>query len=195
MNCSSIPDYTHTLDLVVALGGIPSAFFLPSSNMIIPFIHPLNSKVMNNKKKNEGQTDFSYYGLYLLDYLRTNKFEQADDTAFIRERADRAAETYERARLEGYPADGAQELAMDTLLRGLHYSRYAILREVVENEFADEVPEEKREAFVLKLLPLVGNVFSVYDLSDDNFALSSDYDLLYTELTGAVVLYIEEYGV
>lgn len=23
---------------------------------------------MNNKKKNEGQTDFSYYGLYLLDY-------------------------------------------------------------------------------------------------------------------------------
>ena len=163
---------------------------------IIPLnINPLNSKVMNNKKKNEGQADFSYYGLYLLDYLRTNKFEQADDTAFIRERADRAAETYERARLEGYPADGAQELAMDTLLRGLHYSRYAILREVVENEFADEVPEEKREAFVLKLLPLVGNVFSVYDLSDDNFALSSDYDLLYTELTGATVLYLDEYGV
>ena len=44
-------------------------------------------------------------------------------------------------------------------------------------------------------LPLVGNVFSVYDLSDDNFALSSDYDLLYTELTGATVLYIGEYGV
>ena len=27
-------------------------------------------------------------------------------------------------------------------------------------------------------------------LSDDNFALSPEYDLLYTELTGAVVLYI-----
>ena len=106
-----------------------------------------------------------------------------------------AAETYEKARLEGYPADGAQELAMDTLLRGLRYSRYDILREVVENEFSDEVPEEKREAFIHKLLPLVGNVFSVYDLSDDNFALSSDYDLLYTELTGATVLYLDEYGV
>ncbi|MEQ3237897.1 DUF1896 family protein, partial [Bacteroides cellulosilyticus] len=45
------------------------------------------------------------------------------------------------------------------------------------------------------MLPLVGNVFSVYDLSDDNFALSSDYDLLYTELTGATVLYLDEYGV
>lgn len=195
MNCSSIPDYTHTLDLVVALGGIPSAFFFLFTSIIPLIINPLNSKVMNNKKNNEGQADFSYYGLYLLDYLRTNKFEQATDTAFIRERADRAAETYEKARLEGYPANGAQEQAMDTLLRGLRYSRYAILREVVESEFFDEVPEEKQEAFILKLMPLVGNVFSVYDLSDDNFALSSDYDLLYTELTGATVLYIGEYGV
>ena len=195
MNCSSIPDYTHTLDLVVALGGIPSAFFF-----LFPTDYPVNyqsakSKVMNNKKKNEGQTDFSYYGLYLLDYLRNNRFEQATDTAFIRERADRSAETYERARLDGYPAEGAQELAMNVLLRGLHYSKYAILREVVESEFADDVPEDKQEGFIAGLLPLVDAVFSIYDLSDDNFALSPDYDLLRTELTGAVVLYIEEYGV
>ena len=197
MNCSSIPDYTHALDLVVALGGIPGAFsfsFLddyPNYYQSTKF----QSKVMNNKKKNEGQTDFSYYGLYLLDYLRNNKFEQVSDEAFIRERADRAAETYEQARLDGYPAEGAQELAMNVLLDGLHYSKYAILREVVETEFADEVPEEKREAFIQKLLPLVDAVFSIYDLSDDDFALSPEYDLLRTELTGTVVLYIEEYGV
>ena len=196
MNCSSIPDYTHTLDLVVALGGIPSAFSF-SFQTIIPVMiyHPLNSKVMTHKKKNAGQTDFSYYGLYLLEYFRTNRFEQATDETFIRERADRAAETYEQARLEGYTTAGAQELAMNILLEGLRYSKYAILREVVENEFADDVPEAKRESFTKKLLPLVGNVFSIYNLSDDNFALSPDYDLLYTELTGAAVLYIEEYGV
>ena len=195
MDCSSIPDYTHSLDLVVALGGIPGAFFFSFQTIISIIINPLNSKVMNNKKKNEGQTDFSYYGLYLLDYLRNNRFEQATDTAFIRERADRAAETYERARLEGYPAEGAQELAMNVLLRGLHYSKHAILREVVESEFADDVPEDKQDGFIAGLLPLVDAVFSIYDLSDDNFALSPDYDLLRTELTGAVVLYIEEYGV
>ena len=173
---------------------------------------------MNNKKKNEVQTDFSYYGLYLLDYLRNNRFEQATDTAFIRERADRAAETYEQARLDGYPTEGAQELAMNILLRittssqalrrqgaqelamnillrGLHYSKHAILREVVESEFADDVPEDKQDGFIAGLLPLVDAVFSIYDLSDDNFALSPDYDLLRTELTGAIVLYIEEYGV
>ena len=195
MDCSSIPDYTHTLDLVVALGGIPGAFFFSFQTIILIIINPLNSKVMNNKKKNEGQTDFSYYGLYLLDYLRNNRFEQATDTAFIRERADRAAEAYERARLEGYPAEGAQELAMNVLLGGLHYSKHAILREVVESEFAGDVPEDKQDGFIAGLLPLVDAVFSIYDLSDDNFALSPDYDLLCTELTGAVVLYIEEYGV
>ena len=170
-------------------------FHSPFQTIIPIIINPLNSKVMNNKKKNEGQTDFSYYGLYLLDYLRTNRFEQASDDAFIRERADRAAETYERARLEGYPPEGAQELAMATLLQGLRHSRYAILCEVIENEFTGEVPELKREAFIRRLLPLLGAVFSAYDLSDDDFALSPEYGLLYTELTGAVVLYIEEHGV
>ena len=98
--------------------------------------------------------------------------------------------------IEGYPTDGAQELAMETLLRGLHYSRYPCSTKSWRTSAYNEVPEEKQEAFIHKLLPLVGNVFSVYDLfSDDNFALSSDYDLLYTELTGATVLYIGEYGV
>ncbi len=53
----------------------------------------------------------SYYGLYLLNYLQDNKFEQAADRAFIKERADRAAEIYEQARLDGSSASGAQELA------------------------------------------------------------------------------------
>ncbi|WP_455608753.1 DUF1896 domain-containing protein [Bacteroides rodentium] len=150
---------------------------------------------MNNKNKTKAQAELSYYGLYLLNYLKENKFEQAADAAFIQTRADEAAEVYERARLEGYSADGAHELAMNTLVRGLHYSKYNILREVVESEFHTEIPEEKREAFTLKLLPLVDNVFSIYDLSDDHFALSPEYDLLYTELTGAVVLYIDEYGI
>lgn len=148
-----------------------------------------------NQKKPQEATGLSYYGLYLLHHLQTNRFEQATDIAFIRKRADRAAEAYERARLEGYPAEGAQELAMKVLMEGLRYSKYAILREVVENEFTDEVPETERESFTRKLLPFTENVFSIYNLSDDNFALSPDFALLYTELTGAVALYLEAYGV
>ena len=51
-------------------------------------------------KKNLEQTELSYYGLYLLNYLKENKFEQSSDAAFVKARADEAAEAYERARLE-----------------------------------------------------------------------------------------------
>ena len=57
------------------------------------------------------------------------------------------------------------------------------------------IDQYKAKNEVLEICLLYTSVFSVYDLSDDNFALSSDYDLLYTELTGATVLYLDEYGV
>ena len=102
-----------------------------------------------NKKKSQKQSGLSYYGLYLLNYLQENRFEEATDTAFIQERAEQAAATYERARLDGYPAEGAQELAMAVLVQGLHHSRYSVLHEVIEKEFSDEVPEEKRDTVLL----------------------------------------------
>jgi len=132
------------------------------------------------------------YGAVMID--NSSAYRMNDNVPLVVPEVN-AAETYEQARLDGYPTEGAQELAMNILLRGLHYSKHAILREVVESEFADDVPEDKQDGFIAGLLPLVDAVFSIYDLSDDNFALSPDYDLLRTDLTGAVVLYIEEYGV
>lgn len=60
---------------------------------------------MNKKNK---QTELSYYGLYLLNHLRENRFPQAADADFIRERADHAAEVYEQARRSDLFADAAQ---------------------------------------------------------------------------------------
>lgn len=148
---------------------------------------------MNRKK--QAQTELSYYGLYLLNHLRENRFPQASDADFIRERADHAAEVYEQARRDALFADAAQELAMSALLKGLHISKYSILYDVVDSEFPLEVAVEDQEAFVNHLLPLVDNVYSIYDFTDDNFAQSPDYDQLYTELTGAVALFIESNGV
>ena len=147
---------------------------------------------MNKKSK---QPELSYYGLYLLNHLRENHFPQATDVDFIRERADHAAEVYEQARRKELFADAAQELAMSALLKGFHLSKYNILYEVVDSEFPLEVAVEDQEAFVTNLLPFVDNVFSIYDLTDDSFAQSSDNDQLYTELTGAVVLFIEAHGI
>ena len=106
---------------------------------------------MNKKNK---PTDLSYYGLYLLNHLRENRFPQTDNADFIRERADHAAEVYEQARRSDLFADAAQELAMSALLKGLHLSKYNILHEVVDSEFPLEVAVEDQEAFVTNLLPL-----------------------------------------
>ena len=146
-------------------------------------------------KKTIQETELSYYGLYLLNYLKEHRFVEAKNLSFVQSRADRAAEVYEQARHEGYSADGAQELAMADLVRGLHYPKYTLLMEVLEREFDREVPETTRAAFAEKLLPLIDNVFSIYDLTDNFFAQTPEYDLLYSELTGAVILYLEEYGI
>ena len=146
-------------------------------------------------KKTIQETELSYYGLYLLNYLKEHRFVEAKNLSFVQSRADRAAEVYEQARHEGYSADGAQELAMADLVRGLHYPKYTLLMEVLEREFDREVPETTRAAFAEKLLPLIDNVFSIYDLTDNFFAQSPEDDLLYSELTGAVILYLEEYGI
>ena len=78
--------------------------------------------------KNIRETELSYYGLYLLNYLKEHRFVEAKDISFVKSRADRATEVYEQARREGYSADGAQELAMADLMRGLHYPKYSLLK-------------------------------------------------------------------
>ena len=125
-------------------------------------------------KQNNQPAVLSYYGLYLLQYLKENHPDKPADPDFISVRDGLAADTFEQARRAGYPVEGAQELAMQTLLQGLHFSEYRTL--------------------ALKLLPKFKEIFSGYPLSDD-FARSPEYGRLYTELTGAAAIYIEEYGV
>lgn len=145
--------------------------------------------------KRQEQQELSYYGLYLLRYLLEQHSRKAKDLNFIYNRELQAAETFEQARLDGHSVEGAQELAMAELMKELSITSWSILTEVLEKEFAAEVDEEQRIPFAEKLLPLVKPVFEPYDLTQPEFELSTDYAQLYTELTGAVVLYIEQYGV
>lgn len=147
------------------------------------------------QNKRTAPAELSYYGLYLLDYLRKYHPDKVSDTGLISGREEAASETFETARLDGSSTEAAQEEAMRVLLEGLHFSPYALLREVVENEFADEVAASGREAFCREIFPYLKNLFAGYDTSDDTFALSPEHGLLYTELTGTVMLYLESYGI
>ena len=137
-------------------------------------------------KQSDNMQALSYYGLYLRHYLQENRFQQASDADFIDSRAALAAETFGRARCEGYSVDGAQELAMEALLGGLHRSAYALLMDVLENEFEGEVPLEAREATTEALLPQVRQLRAQSERTDES---------LYTEITGMVVLYLERHGI
>ena len=144
-------------------------------------------------KKNQ-PTEFSYYGLYLLKYLKENHPDKATDTDFITGRADHAADVYEQSRLSGATPEGAQELAMAALTGGLHFSKYNTIIEVLWNEFAEEVPPGEAAKFALKLQPELEEVFARYPLAD-GFAYTPEYEHLSTELTGVVVTYLEAHGV
>ena len=147
-------------------------------------------------KQNTNNTrELDYYELYLLDYLRQHRFSQQHDRDFIRTRADEAAETYEQERRNGHTSDQAQELAMSALTKGLHYSQYDILLDVIDTEFEKSVPPLLHEQLAENLLPFMGKVFSIYNLADDDFALSDEYQNLHDELTGAVALYLRQYGI
>lgn len=144
-------------------------------------------------KKNQS-TEFSYYGLYLLKYLKENHPDKATDADFIGGRSGRAADVYEQSRLSGYMPEGAQELAMAALMKGLHFSKYNTIIEVLWNEFAEEVPPGEAAKVALTLQPALEDVFSRYPLTDD-FVYTSEYDQLYTELTGTIAIYLEEHGI
>ena len=84
--------------------------------------------------------ELSYYRLTLLSYLRESHPELATDEAFIRARADLAAEAFSNAVQSGMDYDEAVRQADEVLFNGLHFSRLDTLITVLWNEFADEVP-------------------------------------------------------
>ena len=74
------------------------------------------------QNKRTAPAELSYYGLYLLDYLRKYHPDKVSDTGLISGREEAASETFEKARRAGSSTEAAQEEAMRVLLEGLHFS-------------------------------------------------------------------------
>jgi hypothetical protein len=141
--------------------------------------------------KNKTWQELSYYGSSLLSYLKENHPKRTGNAAFIKERADAAAETYSNAVKNGQTHIEAEELASEVLYHGLHFSAYNTLVHILWNEFSAEIPEERAKEIALQILPLCSEVLDKYALTDD-FASTSQYDELYTELTGTVEILLED---
>ena len=146
--------------------------------------------------KTTNKKEFSYYRLRLESYLKDYHPELLADEAFIRARSDAAAEAYEDAFRQGYPVLEAGYIATEVLFAGLHFSPYYTLEQIIENEFANVVPPERAADFALRLLQsdTIRETIEKYEPGDD-FDGSSEYDQLYTELTGVIVELLEADGV
>ena len=135
--------------------------------------------------------ELSYYGLSLLSYLKDSHPELIAESEFIAERADSAAQAYSEAIRSGCNHIEAEEIAREELYRGLHFSPYNTLVNILWREFEAEIPEDTARQAALRLLPLCRGVLEKYDLTDD-FADTPDYELFYTELTGTVQILLED---
>jgi hypothetical protein len=143
---------------------------------------------MSNTKK-----DLSYFTVRLVELLRTSFPELADNSTFINVRSALAAEAYESAFKAGNHVVLCDTIAEEILFKDLHFSRFDTIFKVVCNEFDTVMADQELRPFALKMLPVCEQVFTQYTLSED-FADSPEFDLLYTELTGIIQIWIEENG-
>lgn len=114
------------------------------------------------------------------------------DKEFITARADMALTVYCDAVAQGFTHLEAESMASEILYQGLHFSKYDTLVSVLENEFEKElpVPLPERLATILLSNKAIQAAFDKFGLTD-TFASDEQYDRLYTELTGTIVLLIE----
>ena len=139
--------------------------------------------------------ELSYFRLKLEAYLGEHYLERMNENTFITARADEALTAYCDAVVQGFSHPEAETMASEVLYQGLHFSKYDTLVYVLENEFEKELPSPLPERLTPMLLKnkAVQSVFDKYELTDD-FGSSPEYEKLYTELTGTIVLLIEVNG-
>ena len=145
--------------------------------------------------KQKNKKEVSFFRLKLESYMSEHHPERLGDKEFITARADMALTAYCDAVAQGFNHLEAERIASEVLFSGLHFSKYDTLVSVIENEFEKELPYPLPERLTPILLKnkAVQSVFDKYELTDD-FGASPEYEKLYTELTGTIVLLIEVNG-
>jgi hypothetical protein len=144
---------------------------------------------MNSKKH---APDISYFRLSLTDFLRASHPERLKDGRFILACAESALDTYEQSIKNGDTPVEAVKQANAVLYNGLLFSKHDTIVNILWNEFFNEIPEEEAKDLAIRLLPECEGVFANYPLSE-GFAYEPEYELLYTELTGTIALYLESH--
>lgn len=144
---------------------------------------------MKYNSKSES-SEMSYFRLNLLAFLQASHPDKASDLTFIAERGDLASEAYSQAVKNGFDQVQASEIANEVLFEGLHFSPYNLIVEILWNEFYKEIVASEANSKAKELLPQCQVVFEKYDI-DDDFVETPEYQSLYTELVGTILILLE----
>ena len=186
------PERTASRSRNPAAGGTFTESIYPVSSQVTGYVTNY-FPIQNPMTKHDNNGELSCFKSALLFYLRESHPHMADDKAFIRERADSAAEAYEHAIRDGLSVRQALEQADAVLYQDLRFSRFDTVFEAV-SEWFPEVRPERRTDFCLKVLSPAAAVFGKYSI-DDRFESSPACHTLTVELTGFIQSYIEQYGI
>lgn len=105
--------------------------------------------------------DTMYLSLY--SFLRDNGYPEQHDSNFISLRADEALEVLSDARLRGLDVPTAIELANTSLFQGFDFSFDGFIKEILEQEFNDDLPDW---AFPL-VMPYLREILAEYSVEYD----------------------------
>lgn len=145
---------------------------------------------------NRGLTDFNYYYLYLLQYLRSNKYEVDNDHPQLQANSIAALDAFEDARRSGATVTMAEEEAIRVLFTNIGESEYNIVSELILENFGDTIDldcEEAVEYWTNQVMTDIPDLFDGFDrmvIGLDPLDLS----IMENEIVGKIVIYLSDNG-
>jgi hypothetical protein len=145
---------------------------------------------------NRGLYDFNYYYLYLLQYLRSNKYEVDNDHPQLQANSIAALDAFEDARRNGATVTMAEEEAIRVLFTNIGESEYNIVSELILENFGDTIDLDSTEAVEYWTNQVMTDIPDLFE-GFDRMAIGLDpldLSILENEIVGKIVIYLSDNG-
>lgn len=145
---------------------------------------------------NRGLYDFNYYYLYLLQYLRSNKYEVENDHPQLQANSIAALDAFEDARRNGATVTMAEEEAIRVLFTNIGESEYNIVSELILENFGDTIDLDSTEAVEYWTNQVMTDIPDLFD-GLDRMAIGLDpldISIMENEIVGKIVIYLSDNG-
>ena len=145
---------------------------------------------------NRGLYDFNYYYLYLLQYLRSNKYEVDSDHPQLQANSIAALDAFEDARRNGATVTMAEEEAIRVLFTNIGESEYNIISELILENFGDTIDLDSTEAVEYWTNQVMTDIPDLFD-GLDRMAIGLDpldLSIMENEIVDKIVIYLSDNG-